>query len=103
MNLPEVKYFYEQKIVSSCSTMLEEGDEGMATRERALSGMRCNADSQISSMKNHEVRLEQDVSINLNFLAAVRLQSPKTLCKHEWSASDVILILTGIYIRPGRP
>lgn len=48
--------------------------------------MRCNADSQISTMKNHEVRLEQDISINLNFLAAIGLQSPKTDCKHEWSA-----------------
>ena len=83
--------------------MLEEGDEKLATKERPSSGMRCNADSQISTMKNHEVRLEQDVSINLNFLAAIRLQSPKTLCKHEWSASAVILILKGIYIRPGRP
>lgn len=83
--------------------MFEERDEKMATRERLLSGMGCNADSQISTMKNHKVRLEQDVSINLNFLAAIRLQSPKTLCKHEWSAWDVILILKGIYIRPGRP
>lgn len=71
--LPEVKYFYEQKIISPCSTMFEERDAKMATRERLLSGMGCNADSQISTMKNHKVRLEQYVSINLNFLAAIRL------------------------------
>lgn len=69
----------------------------MLLGERPLIGMPCHADSQISTMKNHEVRLEQDGSVNLNFLAAIRLQTPKTDCKHEWSALDVIwLILKGI-------